>query len=180
MNIKLSEKLEYVGEYRDIRFSIIKFPNPIKDSDIFDSVNESKFSWCHYIYLNLDEQIESEEIRERLWLEPYYSERGRCHYSYYDSIINDIDFHGGCTFYSKETSEDEKFRCVKIGCDYQHLFDSGRNYSLDYVKDEVKQTIDSFLKNVSPVLKHCSGCGVYYKDVTKDGCGKCKYSKDKY
>lgn len=178
--MKEDKRVSYSGQYRDVNYSAVKFSNPMKNSESsFDTAEESDFNWCHYIHLKIDKQIENEEIREKFWLDPKYDNRGRCSYHYYNSIINDIEFHGGCTWYSKESSVDEKYRSIKIGCDYQHLFDRGIEYSLNYIKGEIEKTIDSFLE-ITPVLKWCSGCGTYYKDVTKNGCGKCEYSKDKY
>lgn len=176
--MKTKETIHFNGEYKNIKFMINKFDNPLRESSY--GIEESEFNWTHYIYLNLDKQIKDKEIADKLWLKPRYDDKGRCNYDYYDSIINDIEFHGGCTWYSKEGSVDEKGRFIKVGCDYQHSWDTGRCYSLEYVKEQVRETIDSFLQKVSPVLKWCNGCGAYYEDVTKNGCGKCKYSKDKY
>jgi hypothetical protein len=165
------ESTIFRGNYRDIHYTINRF------KAFEHSGNE--YAWTHYIHLNIDKQIKDEVIREKLWLSPKYDDKNRVSYEYYTSVISDIEFHGGCTWYSKESSIDEKTRSVKIGCDYQHSWDMDKHYSLAYVKGEVEHTIDSFLK-ITPVLKYCSGCGVYYEDVTKNGCGKCKYSVDKY
>ena len=176
---KLDETITYRGEYRHIKYSITKFENIMKRHASVLGARESDFSWCHYIHINLDKQIKDKTIADKFWLSSIYDDKNRCSYRYYDSIINEIDFHGGCTWYSKESSVDEKDRVVKIGCDYQHSWDTGENYSLDYVAEQARISIDSFLK-ITPVLVWCSGCGAYYEDVTKNGCGKCQYSKDKY
>jgi len=171
--METKEKKTYSGEYKNITFSIDRFEPFI--------CTGNDYSWTHYIYINLDNQIKDKKIADKLWLNPKYDDKNRVSYNYYyDSIINNIVFHGGCTWYSKESSVDDKYRVIKIGCDYQHSWDDNKNYCLEYIKEQVMETIDSFIENVSPVLKHCSGCGVYYEDVTKNGCGKCKYSKDIY
>ena len=182
METKKSDREEFYGTYKDIKFEIIKFPNPMKkiEDQVFDSSRESEFNWCHYIYLDLDKQIEDKEIADKLWLEPKYTNKGRFSYDYWTEEINNIEFHGGCTFYSKVSSPDDKNRRIKIGCDYQHIGDVGREYNLSFIEHNVQKTIDSFIENVTPVMKRCSGCGIYYKEVDRDGCGKCEYSKEKY
>jgi len=126
-----------------------------------------------------NKECKDKEVADKFWLPPHYDEKGRVSYRYYDSIISNIEFHGGCTWYSKESSIDEKDRHIKVGCDYQHSWDMGTDYGLNYIKNQAELSIESLL-NITPVLVHCSGCGVYYEDTTKNGCGKCKYSKDKY
>jgi len=166
------EKSEiYRDQYRDVDFSISKF------KAFSHSLNSA--SWAHYIHLNLDKQIKDKSIADKLWLTPEYDDKNRVSYSYYSSIIAEIEFHGGCTWYSKESSPDEKDRIIKIGCDYQHSWDEGKFYDVQYIERQAKESIDTLLKIV-PVLKWCNGCGAYYEDVKKNGCGKCQYSHDKY
>jgi hypothetical protein len=145
---------KWFGVYRGIRYEINRFAG-------FQH-NSQKFSWTHYILLTLDQV--SEEHREKFWLTPEYSkawEGGieRLSYSYYDSIIAQVEFHGGCTWYSKESGPDEKTRVVKFGCDYQHLWDEGQDYSLSYVVAEAKKSIDSLLSIVGEVRVHTWGDG---------------------
>jgi len=165
------ESTSFRGTYRDVNYLIKRFES-------FAHTN-STYGWTHYIIINLDKHIKDKTIADSFWLNPYYDDKNRVSYKYYNSIISEIEFHGGCTWYSKESSPDEKTRVIKIGCDYQHSWDDGNEYTLSYVENEVQRTIDSFLE-ITPVLKHCTGCGVFYEDVTKNGCGKCKYSTDKY
>lgn len=148
----MKETIIYRDQYKDVYYEINRFK-------AFGHTN-ADFNWAHYIHLNLDKLIPSKEIADKFWLTPQYDDKSRCRYEYYNSIINELEFHGGCTWYSKTSSADDKDRCIKIGCDYQHLWDDGRNYGIEYIKDQAQITIDSFLK-LTPINKHCTGCGSY-------------------
>ena len=168
-NLKISTL--YRGEHKGVRFEIVRF-----DSYSFDYNRE--YNWCYYIYINLDKQIEDKKIADSLWLKPKVIKDKHISYDYYDSIVGKIYFHGGCTFYSKESSVDNIDRLIKIGCDFQHYADDGQEYYIQYVLNEAKFTIDSFIENISPIKKHCSGCGVYFLKGNDKGCGKCEYTQE--
>ncbi len=149
---KLKEREQWTGIYKGVRFEISKHKN-----------YDKKDCWCHYIILAIDSQM-SPENADQFWLKPRYhkySESGVEHtfYDYYESIIGKISFHGGCTWYSKESNEDEKRRQVKIGCDYNHLWDEGKCYNVDYVYEQVKETIDSLIRLIGPLKIRSFGDG---------------------
>lgn len=77
----------------------------------------------------------------------------------------DVDFHGGCTFYVIEGQYGVPFddAVIKVGCDFQHLFDEGNFYDYDYVCNEMMKTIESFL-----ALVHASG---YVLNLWCPNCG---------
>ncbi len=152
----INNRSVWYGVYRGVRFEINRFTY---------SETDTEYKWTHYIILNIDEQLRH-EMAEKFWLEPEYRKmseesRERLHYDYYKSPVGDIEFHGGCTFYSKETKIDDKIRVVKIGCDYQHLWDEGKHYDLNYVYTEVKQSIDSLWKIAGPIKIRSWGDGKY-------------------
>lgn len=155
-----------------------KLSHTIKKWDII-KLGHNK-TWTHYIYINIDDQIAEKDIAEKFWLEPIKNERSkRVTYNYWDSIIDLLKFHGGCTWYSKESGPDEEKRIVKIGCDYQHLWDEGKDYDVDYVKIQCELTIDSLLK-VCTIKKWCSWCGNYDLEenfTDKNRCSQCKDEK---
>lgn len=127
----------WYGVYRGVNFEIKNFSfGPI----------DPKIRWTHYLNIPIDDQFEK-EWADKFWLKPRYykmgSEREHLAYDYEDSPVGQLTWHGGCTWYSKESSEDDKVRRIKIGCDYQHYWDEGKTYSLDSVYQEVKETIDS-------------------------------------
>jgi len=148
---ELKNRKIYYGFYRGVRYEINESPGEVGGH------------WTHYIHINIDDQL-TKEFADKLWLEPSYksfSEGGREHlsYNYWDSLIRDLDFHGGCTWYSKEGGPDEKSRRVKIGCDYQHLWDEGKDYGLNYIFDQAKRTIDSLIRVVGEVRTRSHGDG---------------------
>lgn len=153
---KLRPNDRYFGTYQGIRFEISKRPG-------FGSAFDNEFNWCHYIYLHIDEQI-PEKFRKNFWLKPRRyrlspTSREMTSYDYNKGLIGNITFHGGCTWYSKETCIDNRSRVVKIGCDYQHYWDEGQRYTLESVYSEVKETIDSLIKLIGPVKIRSGGDG---------------------
>ena len=150
----MREHTVFQGSYRGIAWSI----NRTKTSDSMKEYSRRDFDWCHYIHLSL-EQL-PEESREQFWLSPKpqemsVSKRKYVSYDYWDSIISSLEFHGGCTFYEKVSGVDGSPRVVKIGCDYQHLWDDGQNYSVNSVLFEVKESIDSLHALIPGIGVHC-------------------------
>lgn len=152
LNIPPSEaqKRTWTGYYKGIDFEIQNWDWEIEAASIMR--NYWAKNWTHYIIINIDKQI-PEELRERFWLKGKLSsmrEDGPKHlnysYSGEDSIINHLEFHGGCTYYSKVSGFEGEDRRIKIGCDYQHLWDQDKNYDIDFVYGEVKETIESLVR----------------------------------
>jgi len=131
--------------------------------------------WAYYIFLVLDQL--PEDVRERFWLEPEPTEWKSMpiRYDYYsEPLISELDWHGGCTWYSKEGFEGNR-RVVKIGCDYQHYWDEGRHYNLDFVADEARHTIDTLHELIPGIMKWCCYCGDYFvPEADERRCPECK------
>lgn len=146
----------WTGVHNGVRFEINNYA--YEDGKPLDK-------WTHYLWIRLDEQL-SKEVADSLWLKPR-PERMRPNgkvwvtYDYYDSPIRKIVFHGGCTWYSKESTEDDPLRVIKVGCDYQHIWDEGKNYTLDYVYEQVKLSIMSFHIHFGPIKIRSWGDGLY-------------------
>lgn len=139
-DIELRENRRFSGKYRDIHFEIQRFKSYDKES--------FEYSWTFYLYIDLG--MIPTELRERFWLEPKYETKFSENLSMfpmydYDSepLISDLEWPGGCTYYSKETSVDHKNRIVKIGCDYQHSWDVGKRYDQHIILFDVKNCIDN-------------------------------------
>lgn len=122
--------------------------------------NKNKKHWCYYLYIHLGKIPQNADrwwiIPERFSLTPGGIET--LNYKYYNTIVSNIDFHGGCTWYSKETTEDNlpEERIIKIGCDYSHYGDEGRVYDLQYILQDVENSIQSF-KIIEPSYKYYCG-----------------------
>jgi hypothetical protein len=107
--------------------------------------NNGKGIWNYYVVIP-DTALSPEDFA-KLWLDPEGSYTATYELTYYltDKLpIAKCAWHGGITFYEKIIHPDTKFRAVKIGCDYNHLFDSedGFPYNLEVVTSNVIRTID--------------------------------------
>lgn len=107
--------------------------------------------WCFYIYLAAE--MFPEHLRSQVWLaKKPPNEFGSRFYDYSDTLISNLDWHCGMTWYSKESSEDDEFRAVKAGCDYDHIWDEGGYYSAASVLADARRCVDSLFVTV-PELK---------------------------
>lgn len=146
---------EWHDEYRNIRFSINKFAPSLPE------YHES--AWTYYLHIPLKQLPES--VRERFWLEgePDGITGKRIVYDYYkEPLMANIYWHGGITWYSKQSGLDGTPRSVKIGCDFQHLWDEYQIYSLEDVVREAHRTIDELHEAIPNIKKWCNYCGAYY------------------
>jgi hypothetical protein len=161
MKIKESNTKKWTGTYKGVAFEINNFqfePNKFEP--------QGKDCWAHYIILHLN-RIPEKYNPESFWLKGKMN-RNMAHYDYYaHEIIGKIEFHGGCTWYSKEHGFDGEEKIIKIGCDYQHSWDEGKRYDLEYVKRQVEETVDSFLNFIPDYKYWCCGNGKLYD--LKDG-----------
>ena len=100
-----------------------------------------------------------------------------------------MDWHGGITWYSKISGFDGGEKIIKVGCDYQHYWDEGKTYNLSYIENDVKDTIDKFLKYIPDYKFRCVGTGKLYnsnegyvikgKFHSKEYFGESKWFKEK-
>jgi len=142
MELKENNIKKWTGIYKGVAFEINNWKTPPNIYDI-----EEKDYWTYYLYLYLD-RIPKEDNPHSYWLS------GRKVYNliYYNfhkhDVMNDLDWHGGLTWYSKEKGFDGSGKVIKIGCDYSHSWDEGRFYDLEDVKSDCKNTIEMFLQKV--------------------------------
>lgn len=146
----LEECKVYRGSYKGIDFKIKNWMPAFH-------YGESKESWTYYIYIHLG-KIPDARGPQSYWLEPHRFGVDDNHigYDYHmHPVLSEIYFHGGITWYSKATHEDflPNERVIEVGCDFQHYWDEGQSYDVDYVLSEVKKTIDSF-KQAIPDYKY--------------------------
>jgi len=164
--------------YLNINYEIVKRP-PYQDLTYL--FNNDEYLWSHYIYINIDQQIPNKELADSFWLKPEMNNgysKSWVVYNYFVYPIDQLIFHGGCTHYSKISNIDALYRVVKIGCDYQHLWDKDRYYNLDYIINQCKYTIDS-LWQLTPINKHCLYCGNFSPESDFDESGYCICCKEK-
>jgi len=133
--------------------------------------------WNYYLFL-IEKQIP--DTFPSLWLKGSVLKMGgkssHVIYKYQDTLIANLDWHMGCTFYEKVSGFDKQTRIIKVGCDYGHLYDEGRNYTLSDIERDVIDCINSLVERVK-VLQWCSYCGDYVEAV--DERTRCTDCKDK-
>ena len=121
--------VSHTGVYRGIPFEIRE---PFKH-----------YAWVYYVHISID-RIEDKKLAESLWFDPTKTEFGTF-YIMPNGVIDEIDFHGGCTYYGKQYGRQGE-RIVRLGCDYNHYWDSENEYSVDWLKNDIRNTIDSIHK----------------------------------
>ncbi len=148
----MEEKMEWSGKYRNIYFKICNF----------DYGDGKKDKWTFYVYINLNQM--PRRIAEKLWLKPKrtkFPSGYRTHYDYYVWPFKDMEFHGGITWYSKQTGFDKNPRIIQVGCDYMHLWDAEQLYNQNYIESDVKQCIDSLYRLIPNIKQPCRYCGKF-------------------
>lgn len=118
--------------------------------------------WTYYIYLRPD-RFEDAELGRSVWLRAKPLARTeRKHFDYYrNEFLSSLEFHGGITYYSQEIVGG--VRAIRVGCDYQHLWDDGRTYRLDDLVRDAKATVDDLHKRCSYFF-WCHGNGKLYHE----------------
>jgi len=122
-------------------------------------------NWNYYIYI--DERQLSDATRGLFMcgMTDVGLPSRRRTYDYYGAgteLINDLDWHGGLTFYNREGGIDEKPVVVKLGCDYAHYYDEGRLYALEDVERDARHTIDKLWELLPDLKCWCVDDGNFY------------------
>lgn len=132
--------------------------------------------WNYYLFL-IEEQMP--DVFPSLWLDGkrmMINEKPTRHilYEYENTLIADLEWHCGCTYYEKVGGFDGAQRVLKVGCDYNHLWDEGKHYDLSDIEHDVIDCVNSLLDRVK-VLQWCAYCGDYVGTVNeKNYCQKCE------
>jgi len=166
MKVKENKTKKWTGAYKGVDFEINNWniePNSVDEA--------GRECWTYYLILVIN-RIPSEHHPNSYWM------RGRRNgsfimYNYYKHhVLGNMYWHGGITWYSKESGFDGDDKIIKVGCDYSHYWDEGRFYNLDIVKEDVCRTIDSFLEYVPNYKYWCCGNGNLYDlsdGILRDG-----------
>lgn len=129
--------IKWNGEYRDVFFEINNF-----------EVCEKQY-WTFYLYLYIEQFPES--IRKKIAPATYYTNFGTKLESYYDNPLNGLAWHCGMTYCKVEGKE--PFTMLKVGCDYQHLWDEGQCYDEQELERDAKKCIDSLYVQFPEIKK---------------------------
>lgn len=94
--------------------------------------------WTYYVFLHEKKFTRFAEI----WLPPNTSDLKFPTFDYLDTWAAGVEgWNGGVTYYQKH-GELAGFRCVEYGCDYQHSWDEGHNYTVTSVLLDAVCTIN--------------------------------------
>ncbi len=122
--------------------------------------------WNYYLYLP-ENMFQRPEDFALFNLEPKvslgYGDKFRQDYDYYS--IPDLELSGGITFYDRLTginpATGEPMFVVKVGCDYNHLWNGERGYSEDMeeVDRDAKRSLDVLVSRYA-LNRRCAYSGV--------------------
>ena len=105
--------------------------------------------WGNCLYLNFKKSDYPHFLYPELRTETY----GKV-FDYYKSSFAEVEFHGGITFYQEKINQDGE-TIVKVGCDYQHLWDEeyGHGDSGErIIRQDMMRAVNSFLD----IYKRCT------------------------
>lgn len=155
---ELRHKDVWNSEYRNVRYEIMRWR-------LGGNCDGSHIMWNYYLYLPIEQIPEKARHFFILHAEKSTLPSGRYYFNYSGRpVIDELDWHGGLTFYEKEYGVRREFVGVKLGCDYGHHFDEQRGYpyTVEYVDREARHTIDK-LHELMPNLKiACSWNGKFH------------------
>lgn len=132
--MKLRHKETWSGEHAGIVFELCNW-----------SLSDEQVVWNYYVYLS-EPKLTKEQL-DPFWLVDEFikfsatSPIRRTHSYYKVGAFNEFDFHGGITYY-KKIEDLEGQRCIKVGCDYNHLWDAeaGHPENFDSVLADTQAT----------------------------------------
>lgn len=170
---------QWRDKYKGINFVIKNWG--VDDEFTMHTLNMPSGRWAYYIYVHLDAL--PDEVRERFWLEGSRDKlTGRhVYYDYYgESLISDLPFHGGITWYCKKSGFDGASRVVELGCDYQHLWDEHHYYNEEMLQFDAKRTIDALYDAIPDLKVWCTWCGEYFETEDKEvvRCDPCEIKRE--
>lgn len=161
---ELRQKEQWNGSHQNISYEIQHF-----GFSGSNSMNGGKGIWTGYLYIN--EEMFPENGFDRYWLEQKTVNFGSSERKTYDYFELPFEVHSGLTYYSKESGFDEDPRGVKVGWDYNHLWDmeSGYPACLETVQHDCERAIDVFLQWNQDLNVRCGYNGRWYpKDQGKE------------
>ena len=156
----MKKRESYSGEYDGVVFELVKWG---KVKNIGSDFEWSDFNptWCLYLILFIDGIPEKYDpksflLKPREFVSPSGNKRET--YDYYDHpILNNINLHGGITFYELIGKN-----CIRVGCDYAHYGDNSSDFSFEYLFEDAKNAIASFKERIPDYKYWCCGNGKLY------------------
>jgi len=151
LSIKESHHWHFI--YRGITIEIIQHWR-----EDYDYPGTKKELWNYYLIMRED-QI-PEEKRSQFICTKVVSQYGSWYYNYYQSALADLDWHGGITFYELLSAESPKI--FKAGCDFDHIWNHGHKYNVDYIMAAAKNTVDDLWEQHPDLFVRCNWTGKFF------------------
>jgi hypothetical protein len=129
--MRKTEKTIWSFKYKNIICEIVFFTTEYMKNDLDTYKNGG--IWNSYIYIKNDSTLFKKFLLE-------------LKDGFYGFMSLDIDFHGGVTFYEKIFNQSGSVTHLKIGNDFNHIWNGGED--LEFVKSELEKTIDSLIKQL--------------------------------
>lgn len=149
---EIREKKVWSGQYDGIAFEI----------NNWQEIWRQKQSWTYYLYIYLN-RIPEQFNPESFWLIDKATDYNSITHDYFGHpIISQIDFHCGITYYEKKQGLKKDERIIKIGCDYSHYWDEGKEYIFDGILMDVENSIKDFKRLVPNYKYWCNYNGKLY------------------
>ncbi len=151
----------WTGRYRGVSFEIAKWP--AHDGPV----------WNYYLLVN-SKQVPDKHMPEFSLPLSDRNQYGRRNYPYMSQgIFRQLHWHGGITYYSVKTYDEQEATIIKVGCDYHHAWDEGQQYNIDYVKQDALRTIDELWDAAPYLMVWCvqKGCYANPEDGQFDSSG---------
>jgi len=150
---------EWRGEYLGVWWIIKRRERP---------TGLAQFNPTWNFYLIINEKQVPEGSWSRYWLEPTeVNDWGRVSYPYSDSLLGELDWHGGITYYRKH-GRDGEAEVVEVGSDYAHSWDLASGLSsltFEGILRDVKRCIESLREREPGLLWRCRYNGQYYLEA---------------
>lgn len=133
----MRETTKWDGDFRGVAFEIVSWHD----------------GWWNYYLILPMQQLPDESY----WLDEPTSihDNGREYFSIRAvPMLESVDNHCGWTYYARQ--DINNYRTIKIGCDYQHLYDEGRTYRVGDILQDVKMSINSLWQIVPELKVYCT------------------------
>jgi len=168
--MKTRERTLWNGQWNGVNWEVNR--TPAEKINVAGFQEHWPIRWTFYLYLHIDRIPDD---AESYWLK--LEDRKYLHYDYNNHhVLSSIDWHGGITYYSKESGFDDTPRVIQVGCDYQHYWDEGKSYDLEDIQHDIRTAIISFRKMVPGYKFWCRTDGKLHapEEVTLDDAGDYK------
>lgn len=140
---RLRQVNKWYGSHRGVSFEV-------SQHDLEGAIRSGGI-WCYYLYIM--EKRAPKSFENEFWLArsppraPGAWDDRMAVYPYMSASFAGVYWHGGITFYEKWAGFDGSMRSVKIGCDYNHLWDEGGYYDESSVASDARRTVDELIQS---------------------------------